>query len=249
MEGLRYEGRVVDRHAGEQFSSWYLRLNSAGVMPTLVDDHGPIVESSVTVQYVDDLSDPIPLMPWDPHRAALARRYLMRCLEVNPATNSLSFATIGRLRELDPSEGDWETDYSWKPNPVAAAKRHDLVEAGVNSSHVDSAVRTFASLRADMDADLCHHGDWLLGAFSLVNIGMIAYVDRLKRLGLHGFWVIDHPRVGEWLRRFRKRPSYVEGIEAYAHVTGAPDTYRREVGRDAWPLIGTKLSTAKAARG
>lgn len=246
-KGLAYESRVVDLYAGEQFSPWYLRLNPAGVVPTLVGDEGPITESSVIVQYVDDLSDESPLMPFDPYAAALARRYLLRCLDIHAATNSLTFAVAGRFRELKKSESEREAGYARMPSPAAAAKRRDLVDNGVNSAFVDGAVRSFAALFKDMDADLGKRGDWVLGRFSLADIALIAYVDRLDRLGLNRFWTVAHPAVDGWLERFKQRPSYAAGIEAFNEAAGAPDAYRREFGLEAWPVIGAKLATAASA--
>ena len=240
---LSYKSRIIDLYVGEQFDPAYLALNPMGVVPTLVDDRGPIVESSVIIQYVDDISDANRSIPGDPHDAALARRYLLRCLDVHSATNSLRFATAGRLRELRKSAAEREMQYRRMPDPAMAAKRKDLIDHGVESRFMDSAIRTFAGLFKDVDRDLSANGlDWILGDFSLADIALIAYVDRLDRLGLDGFWATSYPSVGQWLARFQQRPSYVSQVEAYNSPERAPDAYRRETGREAWPAIAAKLA-------
>jgi glutathione S-transferase len=238
-----YEDRIIDLSKGEQFSEWYLKLNPAGVVPTLVDDRGPIAESSVIIQYLDDISDENPLMPSDPYTAALVRRYLLRCLEVHSATNTLTVATAIRLRELTKSEGEREAGYRRMPSLDAAIKRRDLVDNGLSSTFVDGALQCFDSLFKDLERDLERaDSDWIFGQFSLADIAVIAYVDRLDRLGLDGFWASAHPKVSHWMACFKERPSYITAIEAFNDPVRAPGAYRREVGREAWPLISAKLA-------
>ncbi len=245
---LAYDSRIVDLYAGEQFVPAYLKLNPMAVVPTLVDDRGPIIESSVIIQYVDDISSQNRLMPRDAHDAALARRYLLRCLEIHSATNTFTFATAGRLRELKKSAAEREAYYRQMPDPAMSAKRKDLIDNGVDSPHVDKAIHIFAQLFKDMASDLSSSGGgWIFGDFSLADIALIAYVDRLDRLGLDGFWASSHPCITQWLGRFKLRASYASEIDAYNNPAHTPDVYRPETGREAWPSIGARLEALQPA--
>src|SRR5262249_28958626 len=50
---------------GDQFDPSYLKLYPNGVVPTLVHDGQPIVESSLILYYIDELFPEPPLMPGD----------------------------------------------------------------------------------------------------------------------------------------------------------------------------------------
>jgi glutathione S-transferase len=53
---------------GDQFDPAYLALNPNGVVPTLVHDGKPIIESSLILYYIDDAFPKPPLMPKHPYQ-------------------------------------------------------------------------------------------------------------------------------------------------------------------------------------
>src|SRR5438128_2074919 len=63
-----------DRH---HISPEYLKLNPNGVVPTLVHDGTPVIESSVIVQYLDDVFREPRLTPDDPKLVAWMRAWLV----------------------------------------------------------------------------------------------------------------------------------------------------------------------------
>jgi tetrachloro-p-hydroquinone reductive dehalogenase len=73
--GLAYEGRVVDIGFGlENFEPWYVRLNPAGVVPTLCDGQR-IVTNSATILHYLALRTGTGL-PRDPRQRAAAEQWL-----------------------------------------------------------------------------------------------------------------------------------------------------------------------------
>jgi glutathione S-transferase len=240
-KGLPFESVVLDLAAGDQFKPAYMRLNPNAVVPTLVDDGKVVIESSIIIQYLDDLAPTPRLMPDGAYPAARVRHWLLRSLEIHASVNSLSFATAYRLGLMKLPREEREEIYRRIPDPAKADKRRDLVEKGVASSHVDDAIRSFARVFRDMDADLAAGGPWLMGAqYTLADVNLIAYIDRLDRLGLSGFWRTRHPDVGEWLERSRARPSYKEAIAAFIPAAAVPGM--RAAGAEAWPIIESKLA-------
>jgi glutathione S-transferase len=75
---LAEKGLEVKEHLltlrGDQHDSAYRKLNPNGVVPTLVHDGKPIIESSLILYYLDDAFPEPPLMPREPllrHRVRL----------------------------------------------------------------------------------------------------------------------------------------------------------------------------------
>src|SRR5256885_8696990 len=96
---------------GDQYDPAYMKLNPNGVVPTLLHDGRPIVESSVILYYLDELLPDPPLMP--PDLAARSRVRLFNKLIDEYVHNSctiLSFATAfrQRLARLDPQTREAE---------------------------------------------------------------------------------------------------------------------------------------------
>ena len=65
-KGLKFKSRNVDLRKGEQFANGYLKLNPNAVVPTLVDNDEVILESSIIMQYLEDLTPEKPLLPKTP---------------------------------------------------------------------------------------------------------------------------------------------------------------------------------------
>lgn len=54
IKGLDHERHSLDLRAGDQFKPDYLKLNPKAVVPTIVDNGIPIIESTVINSYLDD---------------------------------------------------------------------------------------------------------------------------------------------------------------------------------------------------
>ena len=64
-KGLTWEARRVDLFKTEQYDPEYRKLNPKGVVPTLVHDGTPVIESTLICEYIDDTFPDPPLMPKD----------------------------------------------------------------------------------------------------------------------------------------------------------------------------------------
>ena len=78
----------------------YLALNPHGIVPTLVDDGRPIIQSNVIVEYLDDkYPEPVRLKPDDPLLAAKIRKWMVEEHDyLFRQTVVLSFNTMMKLR-------------------------------------------------------------------------------------------------------------------------------------------------------
>jgi glutathione S-transferase len=75
-KGLDYTDRILLSSKGEHLSPEYLALNPGGVVPTLVHDGDAIVDSSVILEYLDEVFPEISMMPAGAVAKARLRKWL-----------------------------------------------------------------------------------------------------------------------------------------------------------------------------
>ena len=87
-KGLAWQAVNVDLFKAEQYDPEYLKLNPRGLVPTLVHDGMPVIESTLICEYVDEaFAQPPQLIPSDPWQAACGcgARWSMRgCTKESP---------------------------------------------------------------------------------------------------------------------------------------------------------------------
>lgn len=83
-KGQRFEEHKLDLFAGDQLKPDYLAINPNGVVPALVHDGSPVIDSAVILEYLEDiLPDTAALRPKDP--VVVARmRAMMRFIDEVP---------------------------------------------------------------------------------------------------------------------------------------------------------------------
>ncbi|MDN2580076.1 glutathione S-transferase family protein [Aquibium sp. ELW1220] len=237
--GTACESVLLDLTKGEHMTPQYRALNPDAVVPTLVHDGLVVRESSLVVEYVDRVAGG-GLMPREPLAEVATRLWLVRTLAIHEAVNSMTFATLIREQErARRTPAEIEAWLASTPNPQTAAKRRDLMENGVESVFVDGALHVLLGMLRDMAAAL-DAGIWLNGsAYSLSDLALTAYVDRLDRLGMAHLWTGRYPAVAAWLSHCRSRPSYATAIES--HIPAGAADAGRLAGERAWPAIAARL--------
>lgn len=235
---LPWESVHLDLSKNEQSDPEYMKLNPEGVVPTLVDGDMVLRESSVIAEYLDQLSEDNPLAPTAPADLAAMHLWLTRAIDIHAAINSLTFATVMRANQLANSTPEQvKARIATFPNPQIRSKRLDLYANGVHSPYVAGALFTLKRMFDDMSATL-ETVDWLTaGQYGLSDIAVVAYVDRLERLGMAGLWTDSYPAIGPWLRANQTRPSYKTAIDDLIPPQVAEQS--RKVGGEAWPEIKT----------
>ena len=233
---LEWISHPINLPAGEQFTPDYLKINRNGVVPSLIQDGKVITESSIILEHIDGLSSHNPLMPVDTFLQADARLWLMRCLDIHAAINTMTFSTANRDKVLASNSPEQIADSIAKmPNPKVAQKRKDLLDKGLDSIYVSNDFYVLKQLFDDMEQALSKT-QWLHGdAYGIVDSAIIAYIDRLDRLGMAGLWESRTPKVGEWLAASRARPSYRTGIAD--HISEADAQSMRTAGSALWPKV------------
>ena len=234
-KGLDWVSHPINLPAGEQNDPEYLKLNPNGVVPTLVDGDLIVVESSVILEYVDELSDANKLMPPSEPQKTRARIWLARCIDIHAAINTRTFSTVQREQTLaTKTPKEIEAFIQKMANPATAAKRRDVLRDGIASTYVDSALFTLKRMFDDMQAAL-EAGEWLMGdSYSIADTAILSYVDRLDRLGFSGLWTTRTPQVSRWLEASKQRASYAE-LDDY--IPESADQKMRSTGAKLWRQV------------
>ena len=117
---LNEKGREAKEHLltlrGDHNEGAYLKLNPSGVVPTLVHDGVPIVESSLILYYIDEVFPEPPLMP----KAVLPRlrvRMYNKLIDeyVHNSCTILTFATAFRPNFLKVPREVWLAEINKAP--------------------------------------------------------------------------------------------------------------------------------------
>lgn len=241
-KGLDWTGHYIDILKGEQFAPAYLKLNPKGVVPTLIHDGKVITESTLIGEYIDEV---FPDPPMKPDNAL--DRYRMRMWtkrideEVFPATAVITFAISHRHAVLanPPAVVD---EYVNKLGSAAAPRRRKRLETGIEDDDATNALRVFDAFFSDMDGALARR-PWLAGQrFSLAEVGVVPFVNRMDMLALSGLWTETRPHLTQWWERIKARPWFESAMLGY--VPPALRALMTEKGREAWPKVRAILRDA-----
>ncbi len=237
-KGLDWKSHPINLPKGEQNNPEYLKLNPNGVVPTLVDGDLVVVESSVILEYIDELGNSPKLMPSDIKAQTIAKIWLTRCIDIHAAINTITFSTVNRQRMISKkTPEEIEASIAKMANPATANKRRDVLKNGIDSVHLWAAFFTLSRMFDDMEAAL-EKGTWLSGDdYGIVDTALLSYVDRLDRLGFSGLWEDRTPNVSRWFAASKARPSYAE-IEDYHDADDAAK--KRAEGAEIWPALKEK---------
>ena len=243
-KGQPWEDRNIDLMRSEQVSPEYLKLNPGGVVPTLVHDGKPVIESTVILEYVDDAFPEPPLKPADPHARAAMRLWIRRPdMGLHAACGTISYAAIFGKQLLD-FHGMAAMEERWArlPDQARAARQRALLSQGIEAPFVIEHLRLYDTVLADMESVLADR-PWLAGdGFSLAECALLPYLWRLERLGLEGMWR-HRPQVAGWFDRCKARPSWDPAMEAYPPMfDGDYNDDLRGTDTDLWPTVERLLA-------
>lgn len=223
-KGVDYVDRPVNLKEREHVSPEYLALNPNGVVPTLVHDGTPIVDSSVIIEYLDEVFPEHSLTPADPKQRARMRAW-MRYIEEVPTVAirypSFNQVLVKGLRALDP---DAFAAMAAK-NPLRKDFYMRMGQDGFPEADMRASLERLRQTLERMDAALAD-GPWLVGGgLTLADLCVVPTLDRMEDLGLAPMWD-DLPRVADWFARIKARPSYAKTFPEGARLSvayGEPD--------------------------
>jgi glutathione S-transferase len=199
----------LDLLAGDQLKPDYLALNPNGVVPTLDHDGAIVIDSSVIIEYLDEVvPTPERFTPRDPVMRARMRA-LMRFIDEMPAAAvrvpTFNLAFLPRFAAM--SEEKFLAFAESKP--LRKEFMLTMGRKGFPQKEMDAATQRLRRTYERMDSEIEKSGGpWLLGkGISLADIALMPAIVRMADLGQETAWQ-DLPRVQHWYDAIRAHPAF-----------------------------------------
>src|SRR5215470_15229651 len=160
---LPFEEVRLNLLEGDQLKPDYLRLNPNGVVPTLDHDGAIIIDSSVIIEYLDEISPNHSFTPEDPVRRAWMRA-LMHFIDEMPAAAirvpTFNLAFLPHFQEMS----DEKFDAMAEAKPLRKEFMKSMGRKGFSDAEMKAALDRLSRTIERMDAEIAKSGGpWLLG--------------------------------------------------------------------------------------
>jgi glutathione S-transferase len=208
-KGIAFEEIKLDLLAGDQLKPDYLALNPNGVVPTLDHDGAIVTDSSVIIEYLDEVvPDREHFTPRDPVKRAHMRA-LMRFIDEMPTAAvrvpTFNLAFLPRFAAM--SEEEFLAFAESKP--LRKEFMLAMGRTGFPQKEMDAAMQRLRRTYERMDAEIEKSGGpWLLGReISLADIALMPAIVRMADLGQATAWQ-NLPRVQRWYEAISGHPAF-----------------------------------------
>jgi glutathione S-transferase len=244
---LEWQGHYIDILKGDQFDQAYIKLNPKAVVPTLVHDGFVLQESTVICEYIDEVFPDPPLKSTTAADRARMRLWTKAIDEVlHPMCGEITFACSHRhtVARLGP-EGLANFLASTPPVSVTAGwheRKKVIVKHGLDAPGIDQSLRFYDAYLGKMETSLVEN-HWVAGdAYSLADIGLVPYVNRLDMMNMSAMWTRSRPRVTDWFERVKAMPTFKPQM-----LDWVPADLTRDLatfGAQSWPEVDRILHAA-----
>lgn len=236
---IQWSSRYVDILAGEQFKPAFLAINPKAVVPVLADDGFIVPESTVICEYVEDAFPEYPIYPDDPKARARIRLWTKAVdEELHPACSAITYIVSHRHTILRNGVRSFEDFLRNGAHEGVAARtlKWQWVQGGLEAPGAADKIRLYDLWLQRMEEALTHSA-WLAGdEFSMADIALTPYVNRLSALAMDGAWANGRlPHVTRWFERVRARPTFEPAFIAW--MPAALSAELRANGTKSWPEI------------
>jgi glutathione S-transferase len=228
-KGLNYEDYRMDSPSGEHLSEAYLKLNPNGVVPTLVHDGEPVCDSTVIMEYIDEIAPQPAMVPQDVLGRAKMREWLRYFEEVpHPSIRYPSFHYFIGKKLADKSKE--ELNSMAARHPIRKDFYTEMDPAGFTADKVSAAEERLTKCLDRVEKTLSspgHSGPWLMGdQCTIADACLMPVIDRMNDLGMSALWENQaRPGIARWYMEIQKRPAfaatYYEGTRLSENY-GAP---------------------------
>lgn len=225
-KGQAFEEHKLNLLEGDQLRPEYLAINPNGVVPSLVHDGVQVTDSSVIIEYLDEVHpEPAPLRP--KRLADIARmRTMMRFIDEMPAAAirvpTFNIAFLPRFQKMTESEFRAFTE----SKPLRKEFMLAMGQQGFPQKDLEEALGRLRRTVERMDTWIAESGGpFLLGRqLTLSDISVMPTLVRLEDLSLEHLWA-DKPAVLRWFATIKLqapfRPTYYPGsllTEQFPHL-------------------------------
>lgn len=217
-KGIRWESRICNIVAMQNYEPEYVRMHPGAVVPLLVDGDRIVPESENILRYLEERWPDSPLVPNDPsvrakveHLAERARAFPMEEVHAAMANRLMVLmeanALAGRVRRLErlaAAHKDLADRYRSKAAHMEARRAESLTPRS------KAEVLAFVETELDVLEDALAAGPFLAGnQYTLADLMWTVAVARLGTLGLSRVYTDPkRPRLITWWSRMKARPSF-----------------------------------------
>lgn len=206
---LPFEEHRLDLFSGDQLKPDYLALNPNGVVPTLVHEEAVVGDSSVIMEYIEEVFlDGRSFLPSDPIKRAHMRA-MMRFIDEVPAAAiripSYNLAFLPHFQSMSEEEFQALTD----SKPLRREFLMKMGRTGFPEAEMNEALNRLARNVDRMNKDIERSGGpYLLGNEpSLADISVMPTMIRMDDIRLAHMWS-DKPVIAIWLDAMRAEPAF-----------------------------------------
>ncbi len=208
-KGLAFESRLLDLQKFEQHRPEYLALNPNGVVPTLVHAGRPVIESTIILEYLEEAFPDTPLRPNDPHARAAMRLWTRFSDDVAyKAVYAPTWMKLSSTANRNFSAEEWAATLARIPTKERRDRWAAVTTDGFSEAELQDAYDKMILCLTKMDAAL-RDGPWLVGAdYSLADIAMVPFIDRIRNLRPDLLEGEGCTRVRAWYETLKRRPAF-----------------------------------------
>ena len=218
-KNLAWTDHPLEFSRAEHLTPAYLALNPNGVVPTLVHDGSPVIDSSVICEYLEEIAPQsgTRLMSATALGRANVRAWLRYIEEVPtaairiPSFNGLFLSGWCQLSE------EVRAGYI-QATPLRKGHYRRFGTEGFSKEQVDESTERLRQTVERIDAAVAK-GSWLAGdEISLADLCVLPTIVRMSDLRLENIWA-DLPNLQGWYDRFRARPSFEQAFYPASRVS------------------------------
>ena len=216
---LAWTSHPIEFATGEHLRPAYLLLNPNGVVPTLVHDGRPVIDSSVICEYLQEIAPDrgTALMPATPFERARVRGWLRYIEEVPTAAIRVPSFNGLFLNGWRMMSDDARTRYI-ESTPLRKGHYRRFGSDGFSKDLVDESTERLRQTVARIDAAIAR-GPWLAGEqISLADLCVLPTIVRMSDIRLESVWA-DLPHFQNWYERVQARPSFATAYYPGARVS------------------------------
>ncbi|MDG2175648.1 MAG: glutathione S-transferase family protein [Gammaproteobacteria bacterium] len=236
---LDWEGRYIDILAGEQFHEDFLKISPKGVVPVLIDDERVILESTIICEYLEDKFPTPALMPADASGKAKVRRWTKAVdEELHPACSAITYVMSHRHTILRNGAGSFKAFVDGGDSEGKAARllKWQWIQEGIKAPGAIDKIKMYFEYLNKMETALSE-SEWLVGdAFTMADVAMTPYINRLAALAMEKLWEDGHlPGVERWFNAVKLRPTFESAFLKWLPAELQDEMYSN--GQKSWPEI------------
>ena len=238
-KGLDWTKHHIDLPKKENLHPEYLKLNPLGVVPTLVHDGNPVIESSIICEYLEDTFPNVSLRPKDTYAIAQIRLWMKHVDgKLHPSCGALQWPLVMRPGLMEKTEDERQALLDRVPEKPRRERQKRLLKHGLDAPDVVDAVKIYRKTILDMDKALKDRKWVVSDSFSLADVVLAPYFQTVLQFGWTDMYA-DCPRVADWFQRCRDRDSYKNAVAADFPPEVEADLLAK--GEPAWQKIKTHI--------